>query len=227
MQTYLPLDSFFKSRTARSTSDLLHDNKTNTNKATTAASTRFSAHCSHLGTRALPQQTIPLSYHHRHHLRQTISLFSQHCCHLSVSCPILIPIFPSSTAIHLAHRLPNPPFKQNYKGPQSLKPRWLQPPFSMAPNVRRLTKEIADIHADTVSNISIRMVEESLTNLEGSFLGPPGTPYEGGTYDIEVKIQDDYPFKPPKMRFITKVWHPNISSQTVSRVFPLSISWAS
>lgn len=95
---------------------------------------------------------------------------------------------------------------------------------TMAPNIRRLTKEIADIHADTVSNISIQMVEdpgtlvESLTDLKGSFQGPPGTPYEGGTYEIEIKIQPDYPFKPPKMRFITSVWHPNISSQTVSAV---------
>ncbi len=95
-----------------------------------------------------------------------------------------------------------------------------------AGNFRRLTKEIADIHTDTVSNISIKMVEKTepdphnliLAQLEGSFKGPPGTPYEGGTYNIEIKILKDYPFHPPKMRFITKVWHPNISSQTVSAI---------
>ena len=37
----------------------------------------------------------------------------------------------------------------------------------------------------------------------------------GGTYDIDIEVPNDYPFKPPKMRFITKVYHPNISSQTV------------
>ena len=95
-------------------------------------------------------------------------------------------------------------------------------------NFRRLTKELADIHADTVSHISIKQVEEShpdpqnpiLAQLEGSFKGPPGTPYEGGTYRIEIKIPMDYPFLPPKMRFVTKVWHPNVSSQTVSVIPP-------
>lgn len=102
-------------------------------------------------------------------------------------------------------------------------------------NFRRLTKEIADIHTDTVSNITIKMVEETnpdpqhpiLAQLEGSFKGPPGTPYEGGTYCIEIKIFRDYPFHPPKMRFITKVWHPNISSQTVSTIATLRMSWIS
>lgn len=95
-----------------------------------------------------------------------------------------------------------------------------------AGNFRRLTKEIADIHTDTVSNISIKMVDktdpdplnQTLAQLEGSFQGPPGTPYEGGTYCIEIKILKDYPFHPPKMRFKTRVWHPNISSQTVSAI---------
>ena len=31
---------------------------------------------------------------------------------------------------------------------------------------------------------------------------------------ISIKIPTSYPFEPPKMKFITKVWHPNISSQT-------------
>ena len=31
---------------------------------------------------------------------------------------------------------------------------------------------------------------------------------------MDIIIPPDYPFKPPKMKFDTKVWHPNISSQT-------------
>jgi ubiquitin-protein ligase len=38
----------------------------------------------------------------------------------------------------------------------------------------------------------------------------------GGVYEIDIEVPNDYPFKPPKMKFITKVYHPNISSQTVS-----------
>ena len=31
---------------------------------------------------------------------------------------------------------------------------------------------------------------------------------------VDIQIPQDYPFKPPKMKFDTKIWHPNISSQT-------------
>ena len=83
---------------------------------------------------------------------------------------------------------------------------------------RRIAKEIADIHSDTTSHIQADAVGngEDLTHLKGSFKGPPGTAYEGGTYKIDIKIPNDYPFRPPIMKFDTKVWHPNVSSQTVS-----------
>ncbi|KAJ5145801.1 uncharacterized protein N7515_000365 [Penicillium bovifimosum] len=87
----------------------------------------------------------------------------------------------------------------------------------MASNrMRRIGKEIADIHADPHSQIKVQPFgqQDDVTHLRGSFPGPPGTPYEGGTYDIDIKIPTDYPFRPPTMKFETKVWHPNISSQT-------------
>ena len=89
---------------------------------------------------------------------------------------------------------------------------------------RRIAKEIADIHSDTLSNISAAPVGngDDLTHLKGSFKGPPGTPYEGGTYAIDIRIPGEYPFRPPIMKFDTKVWHPNISSQTVRTNSPRS-----
>jgi ubiquitin-conjugating enzyme (huntingtin interacting protein 2) len=42
--------------------------------------------------------------------------------------------------------------------------------------------------------------------------GPAASPYEGGTFLVDIQLPGAYPFEPPKMRFITKVWHPNVSS---------------
>ena len=80
---------------------------------------------------------------------------------------------------------------------------------------RRIAKELADIHADTSSHIKAESIGEDLTKLRGMFEGPPGTAYEGGRYDINIDIPNEYPFRPPIMKFATKIWHPNVSSQTV------------
>ncbi|KAL3419522.1 ubiquitin-conjugating enzyme [Phlyctema vagabunda] len=86
----------------------------------------------------------------------------------------------------------------------------------MASNrTRRVAKEMADIHNDADSNIQCQPAQgEDITHLLASFPGPPDTPYEGGVYVVDVKIPNDYPFRPPVMFFKTKVWHPNVSSQT-------------
>ena len=78
-----------------------------------------------------------------------------------------------------------------------------------------MRKEIQDIHNDEVSKITVSHGDD-IMHLKGSFQGPPGTPYEGGTYQIDITIPNEYPFRPPVMKFDTKVWHPNVSSQTVS-----------
>ncbi|KAL8729692.1 MAG: hypothetical protein Q9181_004905 [Wetmoreana brouardii] len=94
---------------------------------------------------------------------------------------------------------------------------------------RRIAKEIADIQSDSVSHISAAPIGngDDLTHLKGSFKGPPGTPYEGGTYTIDIRIPNDYPFKPPLMKFDTKIWHPNVSSQTGAICLDtLSAAWS-
>jgi len=87
----------------------------------------------------------------------------------------------------------------------------------MASNrARRIAKELADINSDQHSQIVVDPAGsgEDLTHLLGQFFGPPDTPYEGAKYLVDIKIPADYPFRPPNMRFETKIWHPNVSSQT-------------
>jgi ubiquitin-conjugating enzyme E2 N len=40
--------------------------------------------------------------------------------------------------------------------------------------------------------------------------GPEATPYEGGNFSLEMFLPQDYPMVPPKIRFLTKVYHPNV-----------------
>jgi len=78
----------------------------------------------------------------------------------------------------------------------------------------RLKKELAEIQKDTESGISVAAVGGIATHLEGIIKGPDSTPYDGGVFKVDIVIPDGYPFEPPKMKFLTKIWHPNVSSQT-------------
>lgn len=64
------------------------------------------------------------------------------------------------------------------------------------------------------SGVYATPVGADLTHLKGTIPGPPETPYVGGTYAVDIRIPDSYPFKAPVIKFDTRIWHPNVSSQT-------------
>lgn len=75
----------------------------------------------------------------------------------------------------------------------------------------RILGEIANLKKEKVE---ITLVEENINHLIGTIDGPVDTPYEGGKFKLDIILLDQYPFEPPKVKFITPVWHPNISSVT-------------
>ena len=82
-------------------------------------------------------------------------------------------------------------------------------------SLARLRKELSDIENDkAVSGVYARVRGDDMTKLEGTLKGPEGTPYEGGIFVVDIQIPQQYPFEPPKMKFETRMWHPNVSSQT-------------
>ncbi|CAB3403639.1 unnamed protein product [Caenorhabditis bovis] len=80
--------------------------------------------------------------------------------------------------------------------------------------LQRECKEVVTNAEIAETGIMIEILNENLTEIQGQIRGPPDTPYHGGMFTLEIKIPESYPFSPPKIKFVTKIWHPNISSQT-------------
>jgi hypothetical protein len=87
------------------------------------------------------------------------------------------------------------------------------------PAAKRLFKEYKALSSDPPEGITAGPVtEDDMFLWEALIQGPEGTPFEGGIFPAELKFPKDYPLAPPKMKFLTEVWHPNgklISSQSV------------
>lgn len=64
---------------------------------------------------------------------------------------------------------------------------------------------------DAPANCSAGPEQDDLSYWIAHIIGPVGTPYEGGLFELAIKFPPSYPFVPPSVKFITRIYHCNIS----------------
>jgi len=66
------------------------------------------------------------------------------------------------------------------------------------------------LNKDAPEGISAEPHEDNLRYFDVTIKGPDGSPFQGGQFKLELFLPEDYPMAPPKVRFLTKIYHPNI-----------------
>ena len=74
----------------------------------------------------------------------------------------------------------------------------------------RILTETQNLALDPPPNITATPDPNNSRYFQIMLVGPSGTPYEKGLYRLELFLPEHYPMEPPKIRFLTKIYHPNI-----------------
>jgi ubiquitin-conjugating enzyme E2 D/E len=92
---------------------------------------------------------------------------------------------------------------------------------------KRIAKELTDLRKDPPANCSAGPKDESDMYIwSGVIFGPSDSPYAGGTFNLTIQFPVDYPFKPPRLMFTTKVYHPNINKDGFICLDILKTNWS-
>ncbi|KAK2608613.1 hypothetical protein QQS21_002839 [Conoideocrella luteorostrata] len=84
---------------------------------------------------------------------------------------------------------------------------------------KRITKEFAEVSQSPPEGYTVALPpNDSIHTWHITLTPPPESPYHPGKYGILLTLPVDYPFKPPTIRFITRVYHPNITNDSLGNI---------
>ncbi|KAL1532498.1 E2 ubiquitin-conjugating enzyme [Salvia divinorum] len=80
----------------------------------------------------------------------------------------------------------------------------------------RLFKEYKEVQREKTADPDIQLVcdDSNIFKWTALIKGPSETPYEGGVFQLAFSVPEQYPLQPPQVRFLTKIFHPNVHFKT-------------
>lgn len=79
-----------------------------------------------------------------------------------------------------------------------------------SPAMLRLQSDLRDLQRSPPDGCSASPEDGDLFYWQCSVVGPEGTPWEGGIFNLPLHFPESYPQRPPRVKFVSQVWHPNV-----------------
>eukprot|EP01027_Heterolobosea_sp_BB2_P007078 GEZU01010582.1.p1 GENE.GEZU01010582.1~~GEZU01010582.1.p1 ORF type:complete len:128 (-),score=20.14 GEZU01010582.1:74-457(-) len=79
-----------------------------------------------------------------------------------------------------------------------------------SPARRRLVRDFRKMKNDPPQFVNASPRENDLMNWDAVIFGPEDSPWEGGVFKLTLKFTEEYPNKPPEVKFVTNIFHPNV-----------------
>ena len=93
-------------------------------------------------------------------------------------------------------------------------------------SLKRINKELQEFNEDPLENCFAGPINNNLFEWKATLIGPQDSPYENGLFYLNINFPEDYPFRPPKVIFKTKIYHPNINSKGSICLDILKTEWS-
>lgn len=82
-----------------------------------------------------------------------------------------------------------------------------------------ISQEFAEISQEPPEGFTVSLPpNESIHTWHVTLQPPPSTPYHPGRFGIVLSLPTDYPFKPPVVKFSTRIYHPNVTNDSLGNI---------
>ena len=78
------------------------------------------------------------------------------------------------------------------------------------PSRRRLVRDLKRLQQDAPHGVIATPKDNNIMLWNALIFGPDDTPFENGTFKLVMEFSEEYPNKPPKVKFLSKMYHPNV-----------------
>lgn len=92
---------------------------------------------------------------------------------------------------------------------------------------KRLTTDLKKLQAESPAGVCAVPQANDIMLWHAVIFGPPETPFEDGAFKLVMQFTEQYPFKPPKVKFLSRMFHPNVYASGDICLDVLQNQWSS